>query len=150
MSAGLGSIAFRFGHMATALSHAASTIPLQSGTDGNFAVTTSQISSTALSSICFCDAYSQMSFSMSAGLGALSCCFGHLATALSHAASTIALQSGTDGNFAVTTSQISSTALSSICFCDAYSQMSFSMSAGLGSITCRFGHLATAMSHAAS
>merc|ERR1719291_1560438 len=101
-----------FGHLATALSHEAFTIPLQSGTDGNFAVTTSQISSTALSSIGSCEAYSQMSFSISAGLGSLACRFGHLATALSHAAFTIPLQSGTDGNFAVTTSQISSTALS--------------------------------------
>ncbi|CAK0877871.1 unnamed protein product [Prorocentrum cordatum] len=120
---------------------------------GNFSVITWQISSTALSSTCFCDATSQMSFSMSDGLGSVSCACGHLATAASQTASTSVLQSGLNlmlGNFSVITWQISSTALSSTCFCDASSQMIFSMSAGLGSVSCACGHLATAASQTAS
>ncbi|CAK0877870.1 unnamed protein product [Prorocentrum cordatum] len=120
---------------------------------GNFSVITWQISSTALSSTCFCDASSQIIFSMSAGLGSVSCACGHLATAASQTASTSVLQSGLNlmlGNFSVITWQISSTALSSTCFCDATSQMSFSMSAGLGSVSCACGHLATAASQTAS
>merc|ERR1719343_590455 len=120
----------------------------QTLTEGNSDLASWQTMATVRSSTTFSEAALQISFSMSAGLGILpvSKPCGHMATALSQYAVSIVLQSGlnfTEGNFVVITRHTSSTALSSICFCDATSQISFSMSAGLGLV---LGHMATALS----
>mmetsp|Transcript_50827 Transcript_50827/g.159293 ORF Transcript_50827/g.159293 Transcript_50827/m.159293 type:complete len:352 (+) Transcript_50827:2-1057(+) len=137
-SCGLGMDTAPLGQAAAAVSQASCTTVWQSGLKwmlGQVLLTSSQILSTALSSIIFSVANWQINLSMSWGLGMERRPLGQKDFTASQALSTAVWQSGlkwTLGKVSLRSSQIASVAMSSIIFSVATWQTYFSMSWGLG------------------